>query len=451
MNSRRAWLVLGIGTLAYLIAVTERGTFGVAGVVATERFGVNAAALSTVAVLQIAVYAVLQIPVGLLLDRFGSRRVLTVGAGLMALGQIVVAVAPLLVVAGAGRVILGVGDAFTFLSVIRLLPGWFSTRRLPLLVQWVSAVGALGQIVSAYPFALVLRLTGWEVAFLSAAALAVLSLVVVAIAARVGEPLPLTSPIPVGGMRRILRTSVGRPGTQLGFWSHLLLATPTNALAILWGYPFLTVALGLPIGTAAVVMAMLVVASLVGGPLIGWIVARFPLRRSNVVFGVAVVSYGCLLALLLWPGHPPIGVVIAAFLGIGIGGPGSMIGLDFARTFNPTHAGGVASGIVNTGGFTGAFVGMFLIGLLLDASNPGAPVAVLYSYDAFRIAFVALIAIGAVAAVLLLVARRRTRARMFLEDGILIAPFWVAVFRRARARRRGSGGAGDGGTTPTVR
>jgi len=449
VNSRRAWLVLGIGVLAYLVAVTQRSTFGVAGVAATERFDATAAALSTVAVLQIAVYAVLQIPVGILIDRVGSRRILAIGAVCMAVGQLVVALAPVLLLAGAGRVLVGVGDAFTFLSVIRLLPGWFSGRMLPMLLQWVAAIGALGQVVSAYPFALVLRVTGWEAAFLVAAATSALAAVLVILFVRAGEPLPLTSPIPTGGTPAILRASLRRPGTQLGFWSHMLLATPNNVLAILWGYPFLTVGLGLPIGTAAIVMSMLVAATFLGGPVIGWMIARFPMRRSNVIIAVAALSYGALLALLLWPGHPPLAAVIVGFLLIGIGGPGSMIGLDFARTFNPSHAGGVASGIVNTGGFTGGFVGLFAVGLLLDLhAGDGAPIAGLYSYDGFRIAFLGVVAIGLIALVMLLLARRRTRARMFLEDGIIIAPFWVALFRRMRGGRRTPGATDGGGSEP---
>jgi MFS family permease len=435
VNSRRAWLVLAIGTFAYLVSVTQRSTFGVAGVAATERFTATAAALSTVAVLQIAVYAILQIPVGLLIDRFGSRRILAIGAVCMAAGQVVVAIAPILLVAGAGRVLVGLGDAFTFLSVIRLLPGWFDNRRLPMLVQWVATIGALGQIIAAYPFAILLRLAPWQSAFLIAAAASALAAVLVLLFVRAGEPLPLTSPVPTGGTPAILRASLRRPGTQLGFWSHMLLATPANAFAFLWGYPLLTVGLGFPTGTAAIVMAMLVAATFLGGPVIGWMIARFPMRRSNVVITVAVLSYGALGVLLIWPGRPPLAALIVAFLFIGIGGPGSMIGLDFARTFNPSHAGGVASGIVNTGGFTGGFVSLFLIGLLLDLrAGHGAPISALYAWEGFRVALLAVVGIGLIALVMLLLARRRTRARMFLEDGIIIAPFWVALFRRLRGR-----------------
>jgi sugar phosphate permease len=74
VNSRRSWLVFGVGVFAYLIAVMQRSSLGIAGVDATERFDVQAAALSSLAVVQLIVYAALQIPVGVVLDRHGPSR-----------------------------------------------------------------------------------------------------------------------------------------------------------------------------------------------------------------------------------------------------------------------------------------------------------------------------------------------------------------------------------------
>ena len=87
MNSRRSWFVFGIGAFAYLVAVTQRTTIGVAGVAATDRFHVSASVLSTLAVVQLIVYAAMQIPVGVLIDRIGSRWLMLIGTALMVAGQ----------------------------------------------------------------------------------------------------------------------------------------------------------------------------------------------------------------------------------------------------------------------------------------------------------------------------------------------------------------------------
>ena len=94
MNSRRAWVVFGFAVFDYIVAVLQRSSLGVAGVEATDRFHVSAALLSSLAVIQLIVYAGLQIPVGVILDRVGSRLLLATGASLMVLGQLTLALAP---------------------------------------------------------------------------------------------------------------------------------------------------------------------------------------------------------------------------------------------------------------------------------------------------------------------------------------------------------------------
>ena len=72
---------------------------------------------------------------------------------------------------------------------------------------------------------------------------------------------------------------------------------------------------------------------------------------------------------------------------LAVGGPGSMIGFDFARTFNPAHRLGTATGIVNVGGFIAALVSIYLIGLMLDLLHAsGFSQGELYGLDSFRVA-----------------------------------------------------------------
>jgi sugar phosphate permease len=440
VNSRRSWIVFVGAVFVYLIGVTQRTTFGVASVDATERFDVTAVAISSVAVVQIIVYAALQIPVGVLADRFGPRLLLAAGAVLVAAGQTLLAFAPGFELALVARILVGAGDAATFISVARLLPNWFEGRILPQLLQWVGMVGQFGQILSAVPFALLLHGLGWTPTFLIAAATSLVAALVAATLVRSGSPPLSTGPIPTDTVLRRLRASIARPGTQLGFWAHLLGGTAPNLMAVLWGYPFLTAGLGFDVGEAAGVMSLMVAGAVLSAPLIGWFVASRPLRRSDLVLGIALLVYGVWAAVLLWPGTPPLWLVAVLFVSIGIGGPGSLIGMDIARSFNPTHAIGSVSGLVNVGGFLGAFVGMFLIGVVLDvvdaARVDAGGASDLYALDSFRLAFLVVFVIAAIGAVGVLVSRHQTRRRMFDEEGIEIAPLWVALYRARRNRRR---------------
>ncbi|PPG20215.1 MFS transporter [Rathayibacter sp. AY1E8] len=441
MRDRRAWFVFGAGAFAYLVAVLDRTTLGVAGVDAAERFGVAAAVLSSLAVVQLIVYAGMQIPVGILIDRFGPRTLILSGTALMMAGQVVVAIAPGIGVAIVGRILLGAGDAAIFTSVIRLTVTWFSGPIVPQLSQWIGNIGQVGQILSALPFAAILHTFGWEPAFLSAAGLGAVSFLGVLLL--VADVPPRTEPITVvpPTLRATiaqLGVSLRRPGTQLGFWSHFVTQSSGTVFTLLWGYPFLVYAIGLPPTVAAPTLTIVVIAGIVVGPVLGVLTARHPMRRSNLVLGIVSAMAVAWTVVLLWPGIPPYWLVVLLLIVVGAGGPGSMIGFDFARTFNPSRSLGAANGVVNVGGFLASFTMMFAIGLILDAlAGPGASSEQTYSLEHFRLAWCVQYVVVGAGVVGLVVARRRTRRRLAEDEGITVAPLWVALSDRMRRGRAG--------------
>src|SRR5690625_458016 len=127
----RAHLVWAVGVFAYLCAVSGRASFGVASVEASERFGVDGAVLSLFGVVQLGTYAAAQIPAGLLLDRLGPRRMMVRGAVTVAVGQVLLAFATDVPTALVARLLTGVGDAATLISVVRLIATWFPTTQVP--------------------------------------------------------------------------------------------------------------------------------------------------------------------------------------------------------------------------------------------------------------------------------------------------------------------------------
>ncbi|MET0974934.1 MAG: MFS transporter [Leifsonia sp.] len=442
MNSRRSWIVFGVGAFLYLAAVLQRTSLGVAGVSAADRFDVAAAALSTLAVVQIAVYAAMQIPVGVLIDRFGPRALMLAGTAVMIIGQVTVAFAPSLTMAVIGRILVGAGDATVFVSLIRLVSSWFSGRIVPQLSQWVGNIGQLGQVLSALPFAWILREFGWTAAFLSAASVSLFGLLLGVVALR-DRPRGVTDAhraTTIAVAVRQLREAFRRPGTQLGFWSHFVTQSAGTVFSLFWGFPFLVFGLGYDQQTAAELLLLLVGAGIVSGPFLGILTARYPLRRSNIVLAIVGAIVTAWLTVLLWPGVPPTWLICVLLIVIGVGGPGSLIGFDFARTFNPMRSLGAANGVVNVGGFLASFVMIFLIGIVLDAIDAARVAAGepsdLYSLASFQWAFAVQFVIIGIGVVFLLDARRRTRRRVFLDEGIEVGPLWVSVVEAWRQRPR---------------
>jgi sugar phosphate permease len=158
---RSVYAVWIVALLVYLLAVFHRSSLAVAGLTAAERFDISAAQLATFTMLQLLVYAGMQIPVGLLVDRFGPRRVLLTGALTLTLAQAGFAFADSYVLALVARLFVGVGDAMTFICVLRLVNTWFAPRRIPLISQLTGMVGQLGGALAAVPMTIALRELGW--------------------------------------------------------------------------------------------------------------------------------------------------------------------------------------------------------------------------------------------------------------------------------------------------
>ncbi|WP_316308648.1 MFS transporter, partial [Clavibacter michiganensis] len=102
----------------------QRTTLGVAGVSAVDRFDASAAALSSIAVLQLVVYAAMQVPVGVLIDRLGPRALILSGLVMLVGGQTIMAFAEAVPQAIGGRILVGAGDPAIFVSVMRLVTSW---------------------------------------------------------------------------------------------------------------------------------------------------------------------------------------------------------------------------------------------------------------------------------------------------------------------------------------
>lgn len=418
----RAWTLWTIGVLAYVVAIVNRTSLSSVGVDAQVRFDADASALSMFAVIQLAVYGIMQIPVGLLLDRHGARPIIAIGMVLMAAGQGVMAFADVVGVGILARVLIGAGDAAVFPSVLRVIATWFPEQRAPVLVQMTGIVGQLGQIISVIPLAALLHATTWSVAFGSLAALALLFGVLTFAVIRNRPPERRSDPVDVSvntdtGSVRVVRSSAdlregfreswGHPATRLGFWSHFTTPFAGTAFMLLWGFPFLTAGEGLTPAAASLVLTSFVLFGLVSGPIIGALSSRHPTRRSRwLVLPTVVFQAVMWLVVIVWPGPAPVWLLVILMLALATGGPASMIAFDHTRTFNPSHRLSTATGIVNGGGFLAALIAIFLIGLALDLQGAGTPAT--YSLDTFRMAFLTQFPLWVIGSVAIVVERART-------------------------------------------
>jgi MFS family permease len=420
---RQAMVVWIVGLLVYLLAVFHRSSLAVAGLAATERFGISASQLATFTMLQLLVYAGMQIPVGLLVDRFGSRAVLIVGASVLTLAQAGFAFADTYGLALVARVFVGMGDAMTFICVLRLVNTWFAPRRIPLIIQLTGVLGQLGAIIAAVPMTWALSNLGWTRSYLLAASLGiVMVLALIAVVHDGPGTRTLRGPaLGVAEIRASLAESWEHPGTRLGFWMHFSTQFSATVLGLLWGYPFLVKGEGVDEPVAGLLLTVMVVAVMTAGPILGWRITVRPWHRSTLVIGIVSVIVASWTVVLLWPGNAPLWLLVWLVVATGVGGPASMIGFDLGRTSNPAHRLASATGIINQGGFYASLVLVIAIGVILDWRTPGSSSD--YTPSAFRWAMSFQYLLWGLGLVQIVRYRIKARARLLLDDPHLWAEF----------------------------
>jgi MFS family permease len=420
------WL-LAVGV--YLFAVLHRTSLGVAGLLAEHRFGISPAQLSVFIFLQLGVYAAMQVPTGVLVDRYGPRRLLVTAALLMGAAQLLFALVPSYPVALLARAVLGCGDALTFVSVLRFAATHFSARRYPVLVALTSTVGTLGNILATLPLALVLHRAGWATGFGIAAAGSLVGGVAVWRLLPDATPAPRRVRAPaevragITAVTRRVRDAWALPGTRLGFWVHFACMSTTTAFGVLWGSPYLIKSAGFSSAGAGAVLMYGVIAAAVASPVFGWLIGRRPIVRVPVAVGVCVVTItGWLVLVTAFGDRPPQWYVLTLFVVMASGGPASMAAFALARDYNHARTLGTASGVVNVGGFVATVIIALGIGWALDALGGT-------SAHSLRQAVLVAVAVQLFGTVRVIVWLRRVRG-FALERLALGHPVPVTVVRR---------------------
>lgn len=423
--TRRAIIVWAGAVLFYIVAITGRTSFGVAGVHAIERFEVDASRIAVFTVVQVGVYALAQIPTGLLIDRFAPKRVLLAGALIMAAGQILLGFTDVYWVALLARVLIGAGDASAFLSVMRILPYWFPLRWTPLFTQLTASLGQLGQFISAVPFLALLNAQGWSTAFISLGAVGIL----VALAAGVAvsdNPDSGSGDNPAGATGDGSDTKTAQTDIEAtrSFWENLafVLRHPVCWQAffihyssmlfqiiftLLWGSPLILLGMGMGSAEVGLVLTINTVTSVLAGPVMGFVSQRSGRNRDIAAF-LSALTIGITWIVFFLPTEPRglvalivVNVIMAFFTTT------SNFGFDGVRERLPRTSVATGTGLGNMGGFAAAMIASQLVGLLLDFSSDGQA----YGWEDFRLAWGAVIGMWALGLIGSLVSRAAVKRR----------------------------------------
>jgi MFS family permease len=408
--ARLAWTMWGLGAALYLIGFYQR----VAPAVITEElmqdFAIGAAGLGNLSAFYFYSYVAMQTPTGILADRLGPRRLLSIGALVAGIGGLVFALAPSFIWAGIGRLLIGGSVAVAFVGMLKLASNWFAPRQFALATGMALFCGIIGAVCAGVPLRLLVNAVGWRSVMVVSAIITLIVAIAIWLLVR-DDPAEKgyasyfsehseanESQTIIAGIREIFR--------YRNTW--LLCLIPGGVVGCiltfsgLWGVPFLISQYGLLPSQAAGLNSAMLVAWAVGGPLCGGLSDRIGRRKPlYVICNIALV--GAWAGIIFIPGLPlPLLTGLLLFAGLASGG--MIISFAFIKESVPHDLGGTVSGIINMGVMAGPMILQPAVGWVLDMKWQGELLhgVKIYSFNAYRTGFSLMLAWVILSAVLII-------------------------------------------------
>lgn len=378
--TRLRWIAFLLIVGGYVLSFFHRmAPASIAGELQRE-FAASGAELGLLAASYFYVYTVMQIPTGVLVDTLGVRIVASAGGLVAGIGSVLFAAADSLAVAGAGRVLVGLGVSVMFVSMLKINAEWFHDRHFGTFTGFGVLLGNLGAVLSAAPLVWVLDYATWREVFVGLGVLSALLGCLTALGVRNrpedahlpslreldGQaPHPARTAHWYHGLAEVLRNRA----TWLGFWPSLGVGGTLFAFTGLWAVPYLQHVHGMSRALAAQHTTMLLGGFAVSALLTGTISDRLG-RRKPAMVATFALYFLCWLPLLSgWPLQPPASLVLFALMGVGTSG--FVLTWAVAKEVNRPALAGMATGVVNTGAFLGGAILQPLAGWLMDRGWDG--------------------------------------------------------------------------------
>ncbi|MGE0831882.1 MAG: MFS transporter [Simkaniaceae bacterium] len=355
-------------------------------------FSVTAGTLGTLSAFFFYAYAPMQIPVGLLMDRFGARRLLTFAALFCGIGSFLFGTALHLAAAEFGRFLMGIGSAFAFVGMVYVCSHWFPPKKLALLVGIGNSVGMLGAVGAEGPLSFAVESFGWRwtvnaFGFIGIALALILFLFIRKEPKSSKEQKRKETSADLGENLKIVCSNYR---TWLNGIIALLFYMTTAAFASLWGIPFLVESYQISKDLAGFIVSMIFVGWIIGGPIIGVISDRCN-KRKPFLYASTLLTCLCILPVIYLSGLPT-WLLFVLLLLVGFFQSAQLLNFSLAIELNPIKAKGTSIALTNFLVAFGSSVMQPLLGFLLDLGwdgkvREGIPVYSLEDYHMAMMSF----------------------------------------------------------------
>lgn len=410
------WLVWGLAALFYCYGFFHRVAPSVMVDELMTDFAVNAAVLGNLSAFYFYAYASLQLPIGVMVDHWGARRMLVGAALLCGLGSLIFAKADSLTMAYVGRLLIGAGAGFTWVGTLKLASQWLPPKRFALVTGMTLMSGMIGAVAGQAPLAAAVAAFGWR-GTLSAAAFVAFGIAVLIWLIVRDKPSSVQKEVgtQTAGLLHGLKLTMKNPQSWYAAVYGGTMTACILAFAGLWGVPYLMQVYGLERLAAAASTSLMLIGWGIGAPLAGWVSDHLGTRRLPML--ISALSVLIILSIYIYVPDLPLEVTRTLLFLHGIFNGGMIVCFAAAREHNRPETAGASLGFVNTMVMASGAIFQPLIGWLLDVNWDGVINAGnrVYSPEAYKMAFLSLVACSVVA-VVMAVLLRESHGRNVLSD-----------------------------------
>lgn len=335
-----------------------------------QTFHVSAAGFGIVSAFYFYAYAPMQLPAGVLFDRYGPRKLMTFALLLCAAGSFFFASTDQLITAGLGRFLIGIGSAFSFIGVLVLVSRWFKQTQFALLAGIAQLMSSVGAMFGEMPLAKLIDAVGWRNAsfILSAVGVALAAVMWAIVRDYPQESIPEVAPKRklIEEWRR-LHDVCRHSYTWITGAYACAIWTPIAVFAALWGVPYLQQKFQVSVVVASGLCSMIWIGIGIGSPLLGWVSDYFYSRRLALAIS-SVLGLCATICLLYVPGLS-IQSMYFVLLVLGLGAGGQTVSFAVVKDNNAPELVGTASGFNNLAVLIGGAVFQPLVGVFLNHSS----------------------------------------------------------------------------------
>lgn len=363
-----AWLICGLGAVYYSYEYFLRISPSVMEHALRDHFNLSATGFGFLSAFYYYAYVPLQIPVGVLLDRYGPRLLITIACLICVVGTFIFAGTTVFWVAAIGRFLVGFGSAFAFVGVLKLATIWLPENKLAMVSGMAAALGTIGAMIGDNLLGSLVIKIGWRETVNLTAYFGIFLSILLWFGIRDKKSHQRRSGT-VDNFRKSM-IDLGLIARNKQIWINgmfgCLVYLPTTVFAELWGIPYLKHAHGLSQAGADFANSLLFLGFTIGAPLMGYISDKLKRRKPPMLLGATGAGI-VMMVVLYFPGLNESQIGALMFL-LGLLYSAQCIVFAVGRELSPNEAAGTAMAMTNMIVMLGAMFLQPLVGRLLDLS-----------------------------------------------------------------------------------